>query len=238
MPNRPILAAFDRGQVPTIACFNKAKTPLGVDFGKLCEALQAFLDEHFIPVWGTPAKVVKTAGFLKGAWAMAFLDDADVQGALGYHDLTPDGFPFSKIFVRTTVGAGQKVSVTACHELAEMLVDPAINLCASDQKGAIYAYESCDAVEELEFPVKGVAMSDFVYPAWFEGFRKPRSAQFDHLKKVKKPFEILKGGYMSVFKDGRWSQIFGSPAKRQRFQREDRRGHRTELRGARHKLKT
>ncbi len=237
MPNRPILAAFDRGQVPTIACFNKAKTPLGVDFAKLCAALQSFLDKCFVPVWGTPAKIVPSADFVKGAWAMSFLDTADVRGALGYHDLTPDGLPLSKIFVKTTVDDGQKVSVTACHELAEMLVDPAINLCASDQKGAIYAYESCDAVEELEFPVNGIPMSDFVYPAYFEGFRKAGSAQFDYLNKVKKPFQILKGGYMSVFRNGKWSQIFGSEAKKKRFHQEDRRGHRTEIRKERHILR-
>jgi len=66
---------------------------------------------------------------------MAFLDSADVQNALGYHDLTPDGLPLSKVFVQTTVQAGQKVSVTASHELAEMLVDPAINLCSTGPEG-------------------------------------------------------------------------------------------------------
>jgi hypothetical protein len=237
MTNRPILAAFDRGQIPRIACFNKAKTPLGVDFDALCAALQSFLEKHFVPVWGTPAKIVPSSDFVKGAWAMVFLDTADVQGALGYHDLTPDGFPFSKVFVKTTRDDGQKVSVTACHELCEMLVDPAINLCASGPKDAIYAYEACDAVEELEFPVDGIPMSDFVYPSFFEGFRKPGSTRFDHLKKVKRPFEILKGGYMPVFKDGRWTQIFGSAAKKERFKKEDRRGHRTEIRRVRHGLR-
>src|SRR5881409_4414320 len=201
--SRFIAAAFDHGQVPTIACFNKATASLGVSFDRLIAALQTFVDDYFVPVWGTPAKLLKTTTFRKGAWAMAFLDDADVAHALGYHDLTPDGLPFSKVFVKTTLAAGQKVSVTACHELAEMLVDPAINLCSTGPKGLIYAYETADAVEEEEFNIDGVAMSDFVYPAWFEGFRKAGSAQFDHLKKVKKPFQILKGGYMSVFKNGR-----------------------------------
>ena len=122
------------------------------------------------------------------------------------------------------------LTLVASHELAEMLVDPAINLCATGPKGLIYAYETADAVEEEEFTVDGIAMSDFVYPAWFEGFRKADSTQFDSLKKVKKPFEILKGGYMSVFKNGQWTQIFGSPAKEKRFRREDRRGHRSEYR--------
>jgi len=129
--SRFIAAAFDHGQVPTIACFNQATASLGVSFDRLIAALQTFVDDYFVPVWGTPAKLLKTTTFRKGAWAMVFLDDADVANALGYHDLTPDGLPLSKVFVKTTLTVGQKVSVTACHELAEMLVDPAINLCAT-----------------------------------------------------------------------------------------------------------
>ena len=222
-----IAAAFDRGQTPTIACFNKATTPLGVDFDRLLAALQKFLDTIFVPVWGTPARLVKSTDFRKGAWALACLEDADVANALGYHDLTPDGLPFSKVFVRTTLEAKQKVSITACHELAEMLVDPAINLCATGPQNRFYAYETADPVEEEEFVLDGIALSDFVYPSWFEDFHKPGSTQFDHLKKVGRPFQILAGGYMSVFGDGKWTNIFGSAAKRRRFAREDRRGHRS-----------
>jgi hypothetical protein len=230
-PAKRILAAFDRGQIPTITLINKAKTSLGVDFDELIAALQKFLDSCFVPVWGTPAKLVKSKSFVRGAWAIVFLDNADVQGALGYHDLTPDGFPLSKVFVETTIQSGQKVSVTACHELVEMLVDPAINLCAIGPRGWIYAYETADAVEEEEFQINHIAMSNFVYPSFFEGFRKAGSTQFDYLKKVKRPFQILKGGYMPVFKNGKWTQIFGSKGKKKRFHQEDRRGHRTNYRG-------
>src|SRR6266702_3283677 len=229
--SRFIAAAFDHGQVPTIACFNKATGSLGVDFGRLITVLQKFVDQYFVPVWGTPARLVRTTGFRKGAWALAFLDRADVANALGYHDLTPDGLPLSKVFVQTTLEAKQKVSVTACHELAEMLVDPAINLASTGPGNVFYAYETADAVEEEEFLLDGIAMSDFVYPAWFEGFRKAGSAQFDYLKKVRRPFQILPGGYMPVFRNGRWTQVFGSRAKAHRFAREDRRGHRSTYRG-------
>ena len=149
-PQKIVMAAFDRGQLPAIACINNATAPLGVDFPALVAALQKFVDAYFAPVWGTPAKLARADDFVAGAWAMVFLDNADVQDALGYHDLTPDGLPLSKIFVQTTVQAGQKVSVTASHELAEMLVDPAINLCATGPRDLIYAYETADAVEEEE----------------------------------------------------------------------------------------
>lgn len=232
-----IAAAFDRGQIPTIACFNQATVPLGVDFDTLVATLQQFLDQIFVPVWGTPASLVKTTGFRKGAWALALLDTADVANALGYHDLTPDGLPLSKVFVRTTLGDGQKVSVTASHELAEMMVDPAINLCSTGPQNRLYAYETCDAVEAEEFQLAGVPLSDFVYPSWFEVFRKPASTQFDYLKKVTRPFQILPGGYMPVFVNGKWTQIFGSKAKAARFAQEDRRGHRSTYRGRANRMK-
>jgi hypothetical protein len=232
MATKPIFAAFDKGQVPTIACFNQATTPLGVDLDDLIAAMQAYVEDHVARVWGTPAKLIRTSDFKKDAWAMVFLDDADQPGALAYHDLTPDGFPLSKVFVRTTLENHDLVSVSASHELVEMLVDPAINMMTTgpDPK-TMYAYESADPVEALSFPVKNIEMSDFIYPSYFEVFRKPNSTQFDHLNKVKKPFEILAGGYQIIFKNGRWTQVTGSAAKKASLAKEDRRGHRSESRG-------
>jgi hypothetical protein len=94
----------------------------------------------------------------------------------------------------------------------------------------VYAYESADPVEALSFKVKGIPMSNFVYPSYFETFHKPNSVQFDHMKAVTRPFQILKGGYQVIFKNGKWSQVYGSKAKQQHFRKEDRRGHRSETR--------
>jgi hypothetical protein len=223
--------AFNQGETPTIACFNRATTPLGVDLGALISAMQVFVTKYVAPVWATPAKLVKSAGYVKGAWAMVFLDDADQPGALAYHDLTPDGLPQSKVFVRTTINNGDLVSVSASHELVEMLVDPAINLMTTGPDAAtIYAYESADPVEALSFKINDIPMTDFVYPSYFEEFHKPGSVKFDYLGKVNKPFQILAGGYQIIFKDGKWSQVFGSTSKARTFAQEDRRGHRSEQR--------
>jgi hypothetical protein len=186
----PKRASFNQGDTPTIACINKATVPLGVSFTALIAAMQEYVTLHLAPVWACPAKLVKATDFVKGKWAIVFLDDADEAGALAYHDLTPDGWPLSKVFVKTTLEAGELVSVSASHELAEMLVDPAINLMSTgpDPK-AMYAYEACDPCEALSFLVKGIAMSDFVHPAYFEGFRPAKSAKFDHMGKITKPFQ-------------------------------------------------
>jgi hypothetical protein len=220
-----------QAECPTIACFNKAITPLGVDFDALIAALQVYVDKHVAPVWGTPAKLVKTKGFRKGAWALVFLEKADSPGDEAYHDLTPDGLPEAKVFVKSTLKNRDLVSVSASHELVEMLVDPATNMMTTGPHARrMYAYESADPVEDLSFKVNGILMSNFVYPAYFEDFHKRGSMQFDHMKKVKEPFELLPNGYQSVFRNNKWSEMWGSTRKEKRFKKEDRRGHRSELR--------
>lgn len=221
------MSYFDTGEKPKIAMVNKSTVNFG-DFNALVNALRKFNDQYFAPVWGTPADIIVSTSIPTGYWGMVFLDNADAANALGYHDLTPDGLPLGKIFVKTTLADNAKVSVTASHELVEMLVDPGINLCAiKNTTGVIYALEVADPVEETDFLVDGISMTNFVYPSWFEGFRKPGSAKFDYLGLVDRPYKLLKGGYMSVIKkSGSWSQIFGSIEREKAFKAQDRSGKR------------
>jgi hypothetical protein len=226
-----IRAAFDQGQLPTVACFNRATVPLGHELATLVTAMQDFVDAHVAPVWGTPARLVPTDDFQTRAWALVFLDDADQANALAYHELTPDGLPVAKVFVRTINQAGDSVSVSASHELVEMLVDPAINLMSTGPDArTMYAYETADPVEALSFEVDGIPMTDFVYPAYFEAFRAPSSVPFDHLRKVKRPFQILAGGYQIIFRNGKWSDVTGSRGKARAFRSERREWHRSAIR--------
>jgi hypothetical protein len=80
-----------------------------------------------------------------GTWWLSILDDSDQANALGYHDLTTDGLPIGKVFAGTDLKVGASWSVTASHELLEMLADPNINLTVfvqnADTTGRLYAYE-------------------------------------------------------------------------------------------------
>ena len=220
---------------PKIACFTRAKTPMGVDFNALIAAMQKFVDDHLSPVWGTPANLVKSGGFLKGAWAIVFLDSEDDASLEGYHDLTPEGLPMSKVFVKNILKQKDQVSVAASHELAEMLVDPAANLYSTGPRvNRLYDYEVADPVEELFFKVDGIAMTNFVYPAYFETFHKRGSTRFDHMEALDLPFALHLGGYQSYFSGGKERTAWGSKAKEVRFKKEDRRGHRSMMR---HKAK-
>lgn len=224
-------AAFNQGKFPTIAFMNMATEPLGVDLRKLVSALDKQMKRDFVPIWGYPATLYLTDKPKPDEWQMVFLDDADAANALGYHDLTKDGQPVSKVFVKTTVAAGQKVSVTASHELLEMMIDPGAQMWAENTDGLFYAYEMCDAVEEEEYEIDGIAVSDFLYPSFFESWHKARSVQFDHLKKVDRPFQTLHSGYQIVSDGKSTREIFGSRPKERDFREvEIRTMHRSEYR--------
>src|SRR6202048_5159920 len=223
-------AQAGQGGPVTIACMNKATVDLGVPFDKLTAALQKCYDQYFVPVWGYPLKLYNTEMAKPSDWQFIYFDDADTAGALGYHDLTKDGQPVSKIFVKTTLADNQLVSVTACHELFEMVIDPIANLWAQATNRTEYAYEMCDPVEEDTFKVDGIEMSNFLHPSWFEPFKHPPGTKFDHLGKLKKPFSMTKGGYVIIKRNGRVKERFGSLAKARRFKNEDRLGHRSEYR--------
>jgi hypothetical protein len=223
-------AQAGQGGPITIACINKATVDLGVPFDKLTTTLQKCYDQHFLPVWGYPVKLYNTKVAKPSDWQFVYFDDADAASALGYHGLTQDGQPISKVFVKTTLADKQLVSVTACHALFEMVVDPIANLWAEAPDGTEYAYEMSDPVEEDTFLVDGIQMSNFVHPSWFEPFKHPPGTKYDHLGLLKKPFSMTKGGYVIVKKKGKVTEFFASKAKEKRFSQEVRLGHRSEYR--------
>ncbi len=224
-------SSVGRGSGPKIACIDKARTDLGVDFGDLIRGLQTFVDECLEPVWRTPAKLLPSRKELPGAWTLVFLDDADRVKTLGYHKLLKHRLPLAKVFARPSLKHREAISVVASHELAEMLVDPGNGFwCLGPEKRTLYAYEVCDAVEQEQFELDGIAMSDFLYPAYFQTIRMPRSTQFDYLKKISRPFQVLRGGFALVRTRGKKAIEFGSRAKAREFRTEDRRYHRSQYR--------
>ena len=169
-------AQAGQGGEVRVACINKATVDLGAPFDALTVALQKCFDQYFLPVWGYPVKLYNTVAAKPSDWQFIYFDNADVANALGYHDLTHKGQPVSKVFVKTTLADNQSVSVTACHELFEMVIDPLANLWAEASDGVEYAYEMSDPVEEDTFKVDGIEMSNFVHPSWFEPFKHPPGA--------------------------------------------------------------
>jgi len=196
-------------QVAQISVINASTVVTDAEVSPVVAALQQQVNHDFGPVWGIAAQLtfIPTGNQPPaGTWWLSILDDSDQAGALGYHDITPDGLPLGKVFAGTDLKYGSQWSVTASHELLEMLADPNINLTVfvqSDQGsgGIIYSYEVCDACEADQFgyQIGNVTVSDFVYPSWFESFRAANSAQFDQQKQIQSPFQLLSGGYIGVY---------------------------------------
>lgn len=203
--------------------------------------LQTQVHRDFAPVWGTDADltfVPKGNNPPSEMWWLTILDDSDQAGALGYHDITQDGLPLGKVFAGSDMKYGYQWTVTASHELLEMLGDPDINLTAFVQKdektGTLYAYEVADACEADQYGYKigNTLVSDFVYPSWFESFRQKGSTQFDYGKKIDTPFKLLPGGYIGAFDvtaGTGWHQITAD-GKPSRYDMRPRLGSRREKR--------
>jgi len=191
-----------------ISVINASTVVADSEVQPVVDALQTQVNNDFRPAWGVDAQltfVPTGSNPVPGTWWLTILDDSDQAGALGYHDLTPDGLPAGKVFAGTDLKYGYTWSVTASHELLEMLGDPNINLTVliqqNDSAGTLYAYEVCDACEADQFgyTINGVLVSDFVYPSWFEDFRAEGSTQFDQTNRIHKPLDLLSGGYIGVF---------------------------------------
>jgi len=235
---------FSSTVVPEISCVYAATVPLPFSLRAFVRAAQRFIDEHLAPVWGVEARLRIRRKTRDGAWALVFVDTEDQASADGWHDLTERGMPLAKVFLRVLAKETRDsftkaefpeaftdaVSLTATHEIAEMLVDPAVTLCVQRPGFGLYGLEVADPCEEDGFRIDGLKMTDFVYPAWYEAFHEPGSTKFDECEKCHRPFQILRDGYASIFRKGRWHDHCGSKAKLKRFRKEDRRGHRTRQR--------
>jgi hypothetical protein len=189
--------------------------------GHVQEMLPAFdqqWNKDLESVWGveqaTFSFVPKGHAPPKGSWWVVFLDNSDQAGALAYHDLTNEGLPISKVFVKTLLADNASVSVGATHELCEMAVDPWLNSAFQDSHGVFWAGEICDPVEsdQYGYQIKGILVTDFVTPTWYG--HKHAHGPSDFKAHSHKAFEVLTGGYAQKF-DPRhpgWVQVTGTKA--------------------------
>jgi hypothetical protein len=181
------------------------------------DALQTQCDRDFAKYYGITAKlsfISKNQTPPSDQWWLLLLDDTTQAGALGFHDLTSNGLPQGKVFAGTDLQFGDQWTVTASHELLEMLGDPSINKTVSvemeDHHTRQYMYEVCDACERDEFgyDINGVLVSDFVTPQWFEPLAiNETNPQYDYRKKINKPFELLEGGYIGINDGDGWRKL-------------------------------
>lgn len=165
-------------------------------------ALQIQISRDFAPIWGADATLefVPKGGKLDSekCWLGVF-DHSDQAGALGYHDVTPNGMPIGKVFAADGAKYGNSLSVTISHELVELLGDPSCEDCMFDEaSNRFFCKEAADAVEDdsLGYKIGGVLVSDFVTPDWFCANATAPGTKYDFLGHCKHPLQILTGGYI------------------------------------------
>jgi hypothetical protein len=171
--------------------------------------LQIQLDRDFAPIWGVHAVVQaldRAENVPAHAWPMTILDQSDV--GLGVH-LDKNGKPFAEI------QKGDDWSITASHEMLEMLVDPLGHKLrsdpdidpASDRHQVQYLVEVGDPCEIFAYSINGINVSDFITPEFYDTNAAP-GALFDFLGRLAKALDVPEGCYISWIdpEDGRWHQ--------------------------------
>jgi hypothetical protein len=187
-------------------------------------ALSVQLSRDIAPIHGGGLAIELPAPGRKpqGNAIMTGLDAPTVPGAAGFHDETVKGQKRGFVFTNPTLDNGgtilrgsNSVSVTYSHEMVEMIGDGPCNRWAdgpanADGVALDYAIELADPVEGDSYDIDGVAVSNFVYPAWFDEHAPPGS-RFDHLGKLTAPFTMTPGGYMITRTEtGEESQVFAA----------------------------
>jgi hypothetical protein len=188
------------------------------DARRMASAVSLQVKRDFAPRWfRTPARLAfysSLSAVPADVWLLTLLDDSDEADALGYHDETPDGRVYARVFCRDTLEHGgttlkgpDSVSVTLSHEVLELLADPNINLWADDGKSRELALEVGDPVEATGYEINGVTVSNFVLQSYFDV--QSRAGIYDFLGLLKKPWTMLPGGYQIVRSGGAITQKFG-----------------------------
>lgn len=172
------------------------------------------------PIWNITANVhayEKLEDVPIGYWPMIIRDDIEVPEAAGIHE-DDDGQPFA------LVSASDGWSLTASHEMIEMLVDPFGRRMAEgnspkpDQGRVRFLVEPCDPSEDEQFAysIDNVKVSDFYTPRYFK--KDPKAGEeYSYTGAITKPRDVLFNGYLSWHDpvSGHWWQrtMFGGKEK-------------------------
>ena len=202
-----------------IAVINESTASTDADVQKMIPAFNIQWNNDLNSVWGVGAATFvfnpKHQAPPAGSWWVVFLDNSDQGSALAYHDLTNEGLPISKVFVKTIQADKSSLSVGASHEICEMAVDPWLNSAYQDPQGTFWAGEICDPVEadNYGYEVGGILVTDFVTPNWFG--HKNAVGAIDLRQHANKAFQVLSGGYAQKFDPQKgWVQVTGADAAR------------------------
>src|SRR5438045_3639463 len=187
---------------------------------RVIRAINRQINEDFAPYWhlratlrleghvsDTVDKELPVPPDLRGDSMLYLWDEADVAGALGYHNNTAAGVPSGFVFTSLSREMGEPWSVTLSHEALELIGDSETNLLVmgkhpNEDRQVFHWLEMCDAVQAETYEIDGIAVSNFVLPLYFAQREQPvTGARNDflgraHNNETLKPFGINPGGYI------------------------------------------
>lgn len=170
------------------------------DVARVAAALQRQATRDFGPIWEVSATVdafPRLEDVPVGYWPMFVRNDIEEEGAEGIH-LDKSGQPYALITY------SDSWSLTASHEMCEMLADPGGNRFVPgqspkpDQGRVNILLEVCDPSEAAEFgyTVNDVLVADFYTPRFLDPVAAD-GVRYSFTGAIKKPRDILPGGYIS-----------------------------------------
>jgi hypothetical protein len=181
----------------------------------VAQALRIQTNGHFLPKWpiaqpsGVTIEAHTEAGIPPGFWPIKIQADIGDPSAAGFHT-DANNQPYALIQY------APDWTVTASHELLEMLFDPFGNALAPatiNGKPVQVLQELCDPCEGFSYPIAPnrtqavVTVSDFLTPHYYE--RSPFEAghHFSFLNKLSGPMDVGVDGYLSYLDGNEWFQI-------------------------------
>jgi len=183
-----------------VALVDMSDTIEASELAEVAGALNEQVQADLAPAWKVAATVGAYPAPPAGTWRLELHETITQEGAAGFHS-DKLGQPFAQIAL-----ADGDWTVTASHELVEMLVDPfgsrlhtaaALEGWAGDSTRVWYLWEPGDPVEKFEYEVGGVPMSDFVLPSFYRSSPRGSLAAYSHTGAATEPLQVLDGGYIS-----------------------------------------
>jgi hypothetical protein len=170
-------------------------------------ALQIQHNGHFAPKWNTSASIEAhhESNIPTGFWPIKVLADIGDPSAAGYHT-DQNNQPYA------VIQYAPDWTITASHELLEMLYDPFGNVLSPaiiNKKHVQVLRELCDPCEAFSYLIQGVAVSDFLTPHYYEaGGFVPDGRRYSFMSAVAGPMAVAVDGYLSYLdQNNEWWQI-------------------------------
>lgn len=171
--------------LPSISIINFSTNLNDQKVQDVIRAVNRQITEDYLPVWGhgrilrlhAPTFDLADEDTLaedpvRGESVIYLVNEATLEGALGFHSLNTLEIPFGFVFTEF----GDDWTVTLSHEALELITDPTANILVpgpdprdpdNPNKLVLHAYESCDAVERTSYVIDGIRVSNFITPTYF-----------------------------------------------------------------------